>query len=99
VLKQLQSNQLQGQVKHIGKQVCVHGLKSYTENGKMNLSIVAMVLGGRGMNHLITAPVVFRSLAICGIEGVKVPVTKRCTRPHPDTISSIIFFLLDENRR
>ena len=28
------------------------------------------------MDHLITAPVVFRSLAICGIDGVKVPNTK-----------------------
>ena len=70
------------------------------------------------MDYLITAPVVFRSLAICGIEGVNVPTTntsisklekrkqlyemtmnKQFNRPHADTVTRMIFFLVGENRR
>jgi hypothetical protein len=69
------------------------------------------------MDHLTTAPVEFKSLAICGIEGVNVPIIEsthtlemerqansewiniQCITMHPDTIASMIFFLVDENRR
>ena len=70
------------------------------------------------MDHLTIAPVEFRSLAICGIEGVNVSVIEsiihaldmerqvdsesmniQCIMMHADTIVSMIFFLVEENRR